>query len=398
MRSISSTMRAVLFAGLIAWSAWIVGCGTPGPLVKLRPFAYPQFSDDMHYDGLEHAIAYSLEYLRKQPATRLFKFGEDRYPTGHLIRSLETLDTFLKSRPNADRLTAFIRQNYQVYRSAGGASDRKVLFTGYYEPFLNGSLSPGPAYPHAVYARPRDLVTINMNLFLPDITPGKRIGRLAEGTVIPYPERRTLLEQDQLKDRAAVLAYVDDPVDLFFLQIQGSGKIYLNNGAALNVHYHGSNGQPYRSIGKLLIDTGKIPRAQMSMQRIRAYLAAHPQEIDAVFSYNPSYVFFKLEEDGPIGFLNVKLTPGRSLATDRRLFPPAAPAFIETEKPVVDGNGRIEKWVPFTRFVVNQDTGGAIRGPGRADLFWGNGPYAEIAAGHMQHTGKMYFLILKPDS
>jgi membrane-bound lytic murein transglycosylase A len=165
----------------------------------------------------------------------------------------------------------------------------------------------------------------------------------------------------------------------------------------LNVHYHGSNGRPYRSIGRLLIEEQKIPKEEMSMQKIRSYLQAHPQEMAAVLNHNPSYVFFKLESEGPLGYLNVLLTPGRSVALDRRLFPPAALAYIQTKKPVVNGAGQIDSWADCGRFVLNQDTGGAIRGPGRADLFWGNGPYAEIAAGHLAHIGKLYFLILKPD-
>ena len=187
-------------------------------------------------------------------------------------------------------------------------------------------------------------------------------------------------------------------MDVFFLQIQGSGKVYLDDGDVINVHYHTTNGQPYRSIGKLLIDEEKITVEEMSMQKIREYLNNHPEEMDGVFNYNPSYVFFKIEPEGPLGNINVKLTPGRSIALDRFIFPKGALVFIQTEKPVVDSAGQIHRWQPFSRFALNQDTGGAIRGPGRADLFWGNGPYAEIAAGHMKHTGKLFFLVLKPDS
>ena len=136
----------------------------------------------------------------------------------------------------------------------------------------------------------------------------------------------------------------------------------------------------------------------MSMQKIREYLREHPEKIEPVLNHNPSYVFFTIEPDGPLGNINVKLTPGRSIALDRYIFPPAALAFIATQKPVIDSSGKIQGWTDFTRFVLNQDTGGAIRGPGRADLFWGNGPYAEIAAGHMKHEGHLYFLVLKPGS
>jgi membrane-bound lytic murein transglycosylase A len=171
----------------------------------------------------------------------------------------------------------------------------------------------------------------------------------------------------------------------------------LAQGGHLNVHYHVVNGHPYRSIGRMLIDEGKITKEEMSMQKIRSYLKEHPGEVDRVLNYNPSYVFFKLEEEGPVGFLQVKLTPVRSIALDRRLFPPAALAFIETERPELDHYGEIFEWRDLKAFVLNQDTGGAIRGPGRADLFWGNGHYAEVAAGYMQHPGRLYFLVLKPD-
>ena len=133
------------------------------------------------------------------------------------------------------------------------------------------------------------------------------------------------------------------------------------------------------------------------MQKIRSYLHTNPDDMDRILNYNPSYVFFQLEEEGPIGYLQVPLTPERSLALDKHIFPPAAMVYIETARPVVDQDGQIAAWDKLTGFVLNQDTGGAITGPGRADLFWGNGPYAEIAAGHMQHPGTFYFIVLKMD-
>jgi membrane-bound lytic murein transglycosylase A len=142
----------------------------------------------------------------------------------------------------------------------------------------------------------------------------------------------------------------------------------------------------------------KIPLSEMSMQQIRKYLNLHPEEIDTILNYNPSYVFFKKEENGPFGYLEVKLTPERSVALDRRIFPQAGLAYIETERPVINDNGEIKEWVKNNRFVLNQDTGGAIKGPGRADIFWGNGKYAETAAGNMKNRGHLYFLILKSDT
>ena len=272
-----------------------------------------------------------------------------------------------------------------------------MLFTGYYEPNLKGSLKQSNEYRFPVYARPDDLITVDLSLFSPRFKGEKIIGRYFNQAFVPYHERNEIDYEGSLKGKTKIIAWVNDPVDLFFLQIQGSGKIYLDSGKTINVHYHATNGRQYRSIGKLLIEDGKISRSQMSMQKIRSYLNDNPEELKRVLNYNQSYIFFKIEKEGPLGCLNVKLTPGRSIALDRSLWPEGALAFIETEKPLINGSGQIHVWTNFKRFVLNHDTGGAIKGPGRADLFYGNGLYAEIAAGHMKHLGKLYFLILKPE-
>ncbi len=369
----------------------------PRPVLeRVSPSAYPAFNDDMAYDGLRHAILQSITYFKRIPSDRNFDFGPDRYTSAHLIRTMEHFLNFIQTQPSPDALKSFIRSHYRVYRSTGNQKTKKVLFTGYYEPILSGRTHRNGTYRYPVYARPEDHTTIDLSLFHADFKGRKIVGRYTNQRVVPYYDRRKIDKTAALKGKAPVLAWVKDEVGLFFLQIQGSGKIFLENGSVLNVHYHTANGHPYRSIGKLLIDKGKIPRNEMSMQRIRTYLHDHPDEVEAILHYNPSYVFFKIEKDGPLGYLSVKLTPGRSIALDRRIFPPAALCFIETKIPFVDGVGKIYSWNDSNRFTLNQDTGGAIRGAGRADLFWGNGAYAEIAAGHMQHRGDLYFLVLKP--
>ncbi len=366
-------------------------------LIRLETAEYPDFSDGLFLDNLPHGIGKSLEYLRKVPAERTFRFGQDRYSTFHLIRSLEALQAFVETRPGPEALNRFIVDRYRVYRSVGGSDSGKVLFTGYYEPHLKGSLKPDANYPYPVYAMPEDLMVIDLSPFSKELKGKRIVGRLQGNTVVPYMDRQAIEADKDFAQKGPPIAWVDDRIDLFFLQIQGSGRIYLTNGRFLRVHYHGANGHPYRSIGRLLIDQGKIPAEEMSMQRLKAYLQAHPSEVDAVFNHNPSYVFFKTETSGPIGAIGVDLTPGRSVAVDRRVFPMAAPAFLQTRIPVVDGSGRIDQWIDFSAFALNQDTGGAIRGPGRVDIFWGNGPYAQIAAGHMQHRGSFYLLILDPE-
>ena len=387
----------------IALAALISGCPAPIkkppeelPLVRRSTFSYPDFSDDLALDGLEHSILKSLDYLQKVPADRTYQFGEDRFDAAHLIKSLQHFLDFIRMNPSNKELKKFIRTNYHVYQSVGRNQRGEVLFTGYYEPHLRGSLYKNEEYQYPIYALPTDLIKIDLSAFNEKYKGESIIGRYTGQTVVPYHDRREIDGEDVLFGKAEPLVWVRDPVDVFFLQIQGSGKVFLNTGEVINVHYHGTNGRPYRSIGRLLIEEQKIPKEEMSMQKIRSYLQNHPEEMAPVLNHNPSYVFFKLESEGPLGCINVLLTPGRSVALDRRIFPPAALAYIQAKKPVVNSAGQIDSWIDCNRFVLNQDTGGAIRGPGRADLFWGNGPYAEIAAGHLAHTGKLYFLILKP--
>jgi membrane-bound lytic murein transglycosylase A len=191
------------------------------------------------------------------------------------------------------------------------------------------------------------------------------------------------------------IAWVEDSIDLFFLHIQGSGLIRLPDGALLSVGYAAQNGRPYRSIGRLLIDRGEVPREEMSMQRLRRYLNDNPQARVEVFNTNESYVFFRVLQGGPLGSLEVPVTPGRSIATDARLFPKGAMVLIQTEIPRIDGDGRLAGWRPITRFALNQDTGGAIRGLQRADIYFGSGREAAGLAGYMNRPGKMFFLVAK---
>lgn len=396
---IPAVMTTLVCFAVVA--CWLAGCAAPRKLTiqRISSAEFPDFQDDMRFDGLDHCIRQSLAYLERTPPDRQFRFGDDLYSATHVRLSLETFLAFIESQPSNAALSRFIHDHYQVYRVGGSGRKQDVLFTGYYEPYLIGRRLADESHRVPILGRPEDLVTIeDLSEFSPRYAPEKLVGRLVGRTVVPYYDRREIEDDNVLDGKAPALAWLEDPVDLFFLQIQGSGRVYLDTGEILNVHYDSTNGRPYRSIGRLLLEEGKIPLAEMSMQRIRSYLAEHPEESREILNHNPSYVFFRPAKEGPLGFLDVKLTPGRSLALDYRLFPLPALVFIETAKPILDGGGRIINWQDFNRFVISQDTGGAIRGPGRADLFWGNGPYAEVAAGHMRQTGNLFLLVLKSEA
>jgi membrane-bound lytic murein transglycosylase A len=226
------------------------------------------------------------------------------------------------------------------------------------------------------------------------------VGRLEKNSVVPYYSRSEIDGKRALERNGAKptmpLVWLRDPVDCFFLHIQGSGAIRLYPGGPLmRVGYAGVNGRPYHSIGNDLIDSGAISPEEMSLQAIREYLRAHPESQDEIMWKNGSYVFFKWISQGPVGSLAVVLTAARSIATDPRFHPRGAFAFLVSEKPVYDSSGKFLRWERFGRWVLNQDTGGAIKGPGRIDLFCGTGEEAEKIAGPMKQHGELYYLIKK---
>jgi len=365
------------------------------PLVVVESSAIPLYDDDLDVESLRRAIEQSLTYYDRVPPTTVFTFGQDRYTLSDMKASLlEFLDIMVTSRSDDERNTR-IGDAFRVYRSVGRGREGRVLFTGYYEPLLHGSLEKTDRYRYPLYRIPDDHVTIDLGQFRDRYRGESVIARLDGGRIVPYYTRRDIDVDDRLKGRGLEIAWVDDPVDLFFLHIQGSGMIQLPDGTVMKVSYAHKNGHPYRSIGRLLVDRGKLTLEESSLQSIKRYLRAHPREMNDILAHNDSYVFFRRVDEGPVGCLDVPVTSGRSIATDSSLFPRGALAFIRTKKPVMAADGTITGWVPVSRFVLNQDTGGAIKGPGRVDLFCGSGRYAESWAGNLKDEGELYFLVKK---
>ena len=212
------------------------------------------------------------------------------------------------------------------------------------------------------------------------------------GRFVPYFSRREVDELGALSGRGLEIAWCASLADVFFMQVQGSGVLIFPDGTSVHANYAGANGREYRSIGRLLIEQGKAGREEMSLAFLRTYLKSHPDEAIPIMDYNESYVFFAVDETGPYGSLGVPVTPGRSIATDGAFFPQGALAFIETETPAYTGHLGLAGWTPYSRFVLNQDKGGAIKGPGRVDIYFGTGEPAQIKAGYMRREGRLYFL------
>jgi membrane-bound lytic murein transglycosylase A len=358
-------------------------------------FFYPTFQDDMDYDSLILAIERNLSYLERLDPYEIFQYGAHKFTCQQVRESQEFLLQLLRENPAQAHLNKEIRKHFRVYRAAGRVGNNKVLFTGYFEPILDASLTRDETFKYPIYRRPDDLVKIDLSLFNERFRGESIVARITENKVLPYYSRYHIEVEKALEGRNLEIAWAKDLIDVAFLHIQGSGRLRLPDNTHVLVGYQESNGRPYRSIGRYMLDKGFMKPEEMSMQGIRSYLSQHLEVTEEVLNYNPSYIFFRKVENGPLGNINVPLTPGRSLALDVRLFPKGALCFILCEKPQVSAQGDITGWRSFSRFVLNQDTGGAIKGAGRADLFWGNGPYAELAAGHMKHNGELYVLIKK---
>jgi len=340
-------------------------------------------SDDLAAASLRAAIGQSLAYLHKLPPERIVGEQPRRFTAAEIANSLTAFERILDTWSCVACFARAVDEQFELVPSIADGESIDVLFTGYYQPVLAGSLTPSEEYRYPIYAKPADL-TATVPLAITGSDP-----------LTPYYSRREIDESGALKGRGLEFAWVKDPVDLFFLHIQGSGIISLPDGGRLSVGYAGQNGWPYRSIGRLLIDDGKISKEEMSMQRLRRYLADHPEERNEIFAYNESYVFFRVLNGAPLGSLEVPLTAERSIATDSRLFPKGALAVIQTAIPIIGPAGELAGWRPVTRWVLNQDTGGAIRGLQRADIYFGTGDQAGALAGYMNRPGRMFFLLLK---
>ncbi|HEX6980639.1 MAG TPA: MltA domain-containing protein [Alphaproteobacteria bacterium] len=376
-------------AGLIAIIGLfgLAACETkaPPPLLTLKPARFadlPGWTSDRHGEALAAFKRSCGRIVTLKDGVQLGAAGITR--PAAVWRTVCEAAFGLDSDDHAAARNFFM-QHFEPFIAADNGT-RDGLFTGYYEPELRGSRRRGGRYTVPILGRPADLVMVDLGLFRSEWRGQRIAGRVENGMLRPYPTRAEI-EAGALKDQQIEILWVDDPVDAFFLHIQGSGRIVLEDGTAIRVGYAAQNGHPYVAIGRELVARGIMRREDVSMQSIRAWLAANPDAAASLMNANPSYVFFReLDGDGPIGSEGVVLTPGRSLAVDRTFIPMGVPVWLDAEDPL-DANARLQ------RLMVAQDTGGAIRGAVRGDVFWGYGPEATERAGRMRQTGR-YFLLL----
>ncbi len=373
----------LLLTGCLLLSSWAAA-----PLFASQNL---QARDDLHFRGLVEAIDQSLRYLDQRPAKTEFNLLGEKIARKHLIRSLLFFRDLIRSNPSEALLSLEITTYFDLHKGAAHkekSRQNNILVTGYYQPVFAGSLVKKAPYLYPLYAIPDNIVRRRTH----DNT--MEIGRLQGGQFLPYWTRKEIEQQGHGK--GFELVYLKDPFDAFLLHIQGSGLIRLPDGRLRSIHYALKNGRDYRSIGRFMIKTGRIKRENMGLAAIRQYLARHPDEVREILQYNPSFIFFHWSETrSAIGNLGRPLTAHRSIAVDQRCYPAAGLALLRSRKPVL--NKEAIRFIPFSRFVLAQDTGSAIRGPDRVDLFWGSGTDAGQAAGSMKEKGELYFLLLKKE-
>jgi membrane-bound lytic murein transglycosylase A len=291
--------------------------------------------------------------------------------------------------PASEAVQTYFKENFSVYKTTNVDGTDSGMITGYYQPILKGSRTKSAQYPNPLYAAPNDMITVELDSIFPELKFKRVRGRLVGNKLVPYYNRGEI-ETDTSPLKGREFMYIDDIIDVFFLQIQGSGLVRLDNGEQVHVGYADQNGHPYNSIGRLLVERGELTLAQASMQGIKNWARNNLTKLRELLNSNPSYVFFRelpAGLPGPLGALGVPILGERSVAIDPKFVPLGAPLFLSTTEP--------NSTKPLKRMMMAQDTGGAIKGGVRADFFWGAGPDAGAKAGAMKQNGKIWVFLPK---
>jgi membrane-bound lytic murein transglycosylase A len=391
--------RKILFSILLLVAVVLIGCrpqvkeakisydrplapGQPALWKITNPYEMPDLTMAcLNLTDLRATVNNSLSYLSK-PSSRQF------YPCGEIThsRAVESLQAFaqlLESGLVGKQLNDAVLAKFDVYTSVGCDDRGTVLFTGYYTPIFDGSLSRSDRFVYPLYQQPDDLVKG---------PTGEILGRRGpDGQITQYPPRAVIEASGMLNGKE--LAWLGDPFEAYIAHVQGSAKIKLANGELATVGYAANNGQEYRSVAEELVKDGKIPSEQMSLSAMIEYFKKYKEQVNNYVRRNPRFVFFRKEDGPPHGSLNEPVTPMRTIATDKSIFPRGCLAFISTTLPRQTGGAIVKQ--PYSGFVLDQDTGGAIRAPGRCDVYMGVGDTAGKLAGQTYQEGRLYYLFLK---
>jgi membrane-bound lytic murein transglycosylase A len=392
MRSHMVGKRLLGLAALILLSA----CArppVPSPESAFREVAATEIFDDLGFNGLLEAIEAQRSVLERT-SDKQMRFGPVVVTRGEYLQALNELSEVLRKTSSSEEKSAFLRSKFRFFEIYGGKRWGEILLTSYFEPVIGGSSVQTSRYSHPLYAKPSDLVTIDLKDFAERFKGENALkGRLHNGTVGPYYTREEIDGEGVLKGKQLELCWVD-PIEAFFLHIQGSGTVRLEDGRELFITYADKNGRRYEAIGKFLKE--RIAPHKVTMQRVEAALREMPvSERDQLLFRNPSYVFFRSSPQRAITALGIPATPGRTIAADPKFAPKGALALLSFSKPTLEPNGASDPIgeVEVTRLVLDQDSGGAITGTDRVDLFWGRGEEAKRYAGIIQDQARIVYLV-----
>ncbi|MBI9017510.1 MAG: MltA domain-containing protein [Phycisphaerae bacterium] len=327
------------------------------------------------------SIDNSIKYLSIKSTEKFYPYGDVTHE--QMKQSLETFKDLLSNSTSPAQLKSALKEQFDVYISVGCDDLGTVLYTGYYTPILDGSYKPDGRFRYPLYKRPADLIKTD---------DGEILGqKLPDGSIAKYPSRQQIESSGMLN--GTELVYLTDPFEVYVAHIQGSAMVKLPDGQIITVAYDGCNGHEYNSIRAELIKDGKIAAETASMITIMDHFNRNPQDVARYVQRNPRFVFFYETTGTPHGCLNVPVTPNRTVATDKTIFPRAGITVIDTTIPRAYGSDIVQR--PYQGFAMDQDSGGAIRAPGRCDIYMGSGPIAGQTAGQTCQEGKLYYLILK---
>ncbi|MEN8126561.1 MAG: MltA domain-containing protein [Planctomycetota bacterium] len=392
--------QKIFFTAILLGCSTLIGCKTaqeiPAPEYDrqlppgahaLRKITNPAMIPDMTFacyelNDLREGIHNSLSYLSKPSSKQFFPMADITHE--RTVASLCAMAQLLDSGLYGKKLEQEIRNRFEFYQSVGCDNRGTVLFTGYYTPIFEGSFKPGGKYKYPLYKQPKDLVKNDK---------GEILGqKLADGSVQPYPDRREIDQSGMLKGQE--IAWLTDPFEVYIAHVQGSAILRTPDGKQVTLGYAATNGHEYNSVARQMINDRVVPAEGMSLKAMIDYFKTHPEQVEKYVYQNPRYIFFRTDSGNPRGCLNEPVIPMRSIATDKSIYPRAALSIIKAKLPRPVGS-MVRKAV-YTGFALDQDAGGAIRAPGRCDVYMGVGDQAGQMAGQVYEEGRLYYFFIKP--
>ncbi len=355
-----------------------------------------QQADDLPLVTLAAAVDEQIRFLEKKATVTEFNLGGNIFSKQEYLAGLRRVAQLCRQSKDSNELFEFVAKEFDFYEVYGNDNWSQVFLTAYFEPVIPGAKEKSDRFSQPLYAKPKDIVQIRLKEFAANANDHRTLqGRIENGRVVPYYTRKEIDGEGKLKGKGLELCWVDS-VDAFFLQVQGSGTVLLENGEKLRINYAEKNGHPYRPVGSVFKD--QIPAGQLNLHTIEQKLRSlSPTAMQLAMNVNPSYVFFRLNDQSAVTYMGLPATDGRTIATDQRYFQKGLLGFLMFDKPHFKSADSIqpEKFEPASRFVLDQDIGGAITGGGRVDLFWGRGAEAKQSAGVMKDKARMYYLAPK---